>query len=319
MSFRTVLVFQIMLSAMAFRAVGQSVSTSPTPPPFFGVTVGYDVPPDTAVPLLRQLGVQTVRLWAAMDYARLDPKSIHGPDVFAQARAFKRAGFSVILLIQNPAPAPYATVKRFFDWAVAQRGPAPNDRPLKDSVDAWEILNELNLQEYWTGTAEQYVQGVQRAAWDVLSAQGEVVIGGSFTAWQQQGTGRAAWADTPERAAVARQYVEAGYLRYCHFAGVHPYTDTPQRMAAVLDAHSSIFQSKPLLLTEWNLKTRSDPASQASAMSEALPMVRQRAVTACFYRLTQTKGYWGLTTLAKGQMSPSEPFFTAYQGWAKAK
>jgi hypothetical protein len=288
-----------------------------TPAPFIGVTVGYDVDPVKAAPFLKEAGAQTCRLWAAVDYADREGVTIHGVDVFQQAREFKKLGFRVILLIQNPKPAPYEQVKAFYQWAASHRGASGKEMPLSEAVDAWEVINELNLEEYWTGSPENYVNDILRPAYEVLSAIREPVIGGSFTAWQKQSDGQGAWADQPARATVAKQYLDAGYLRYCDFAGLHPYTDSPERMVRVVDAYLSLVQGKPVILTEWNLKTWSDPAAQAEALTKVLPEMQQRVRGLCFYRLTRTKAYWGLLNLEKGQFSKLQPFFDTFQSWTR--
>lgn len=285
--------------------------------PFLGVTVGYDVDPQRVAPLMRQAGVTTCRLWAAVDYNNRTGVTVHGADVFEQARAFRKLGFRVILLIQNPEPASPDQVKAFFEWAVDHRGRA-GGMPLAEAVDAWEILNELNLKEYWTGTPHAYVNDILRPAYEVLSRRSEPVIGGSFTAWQAQADGRMAWADRVERAGVAKAYVDAGYLRWCDFAGLHPYTDSPERMLAVVDAHQSVFGRKDILMTEWNLKTWSDPAAQAKALGSVLPELQRRVAGMCFYRLTHVRGYWGLLEKGAEGWIRSEPFFSAYQQWSKS-
>lgn len=288
-----------------------------SPPSFVGVTVGYDVDPASAAPLMREAGVQTCRLWAAVDYEDRKAVTIHGVDVFQQARDFKALGFRVILLIQNPKPAPYDTVKAFYTWASSHRGASGTEMPLSAAVDAWEIINELNLDEYWTGTPQEYVNNVLRPAFEVLSPLKEPVIGGSFTAWQKQADGKGAWADQASRATVARQYLDAGYLKYCDFAGLHPYTDSPERMIEVVDAYLSLVQGKPVIVTEWNLKTWSDPEAQAAALTRVLPEMKQRVRGLCFYRLTRTKGYWGILTLIDGKLSKLQPFFGAFQSWTR--
>lgn len=270
---------------------------------FYGMHVGFDAYPPKAVPVLNDLGVKWVRVWTNMDWGN---RTI--PQSFNLARDFKAAGFKVIMVFHQPRVPTYAEVRSYFDWAQTVPG-------LSEAIDVWEILNELNLPKYWEGTAEQYVNEVLKAAWDSLHSNGELVLGGSFTAYQNDGNRRLG-------TAVTRAYLRAGYLNYVDYAGSHPYTKTVRELRQHLDATKSLFGSKPLMITEWNFKAQPDPDLWAAMLNEVRDYLSQQAVTACYYRLLSTtkEGGWpGVVSSNPDEPSyrPVEPFYSLYKSWPK--
>lgn len=290
------------------------------PEEFYGMTVPFDTNIANADQFLDGAGVKTCRLWADYSYASRSNVTNNGRYVFDQARALKARGYTVILLIQNRNNDTYANVKAFYDWAQNYQGPSGTAAPMKDVVDYWEVVNELNLTEYWdaANTPAQYVDNILKAAWDSLHPAGEKVIGGSFTAWQKQTDGSYTWADSVGKADVTQAYVNAGYLNYCDYAGLHPYTDGVTRMQNVITAHKSIYGSKPIILTEWNFKTQSDANKQRDWLNQVRPFVKSNVQIACFYRFTKTSSYYGITTYSGSSYLPAAPFYAMYQDWPKS-
>ncbi len=290
------------------------------PEKFYGMVVPFDTNIATADQFLDDVGVKTCRLWADYSYASRSNTTNNGRKVFDQARSLKARGYTVILLVHNRNNDTYANVKAFYDWARDYRGPSGTDLPMKDVVDYWEVVNELNIGQYWnsSNTPAQYVNNILKAAWDSLSPAGEKVIGGSFTALQKQTTGNTTWADSVGEADVAQAYVNAGYLNYCHYAGLHPYTDGVTRMQNVINAHKSIYGSKPIIITEWNFHTQSDENKQRDWLNQVRPFVKNNVEIACFYRFTVTDNYYGITDYAPNSSYVAvAPFYAMYKNWPK--
>lgn len=302
-------------AALVFTLAGNA--TAQGPEEWYGMTVGYDINVANSDTFLSDMGVKTVRLWAAYNYSDRSNMTIHNKDVFQQARDYKGLGYTVILLIQNKYTAPYADVKAFYDWAKEYRGPDGTLIPVKDAVDYWEVVNELNLEEYWaqSQTASDYVNNVLKAAWDALNPIGEKVIGGSFTAIQG-----GVWADTAAECVTAQAMVNAGYLSYCHFAGLHPYTDTETRMQNVVNSHKTVFNNKRLILTEWNFKqsSMSSESDMVSRLNNIRAWVKSNTHIACWYRFAQTTSYWGAVTYSGSSYLARQPFYDMYKNWPKA-
>lgn len=285
---------------------------------FYGMFVSYGDSIGTATPKLDDMGVRWVRLWANIDWSNRSEIS----NAFNQARALKNAGFKVILLLNDSSVPSASTVTDYCDWVVSSRGSSGTAMPLGDAVDVWEILNELNVQvggvgKYWEGTPAQYVSNVLAPAYESLHSSGEEVLGGSFTAWQNGtwGTG------------VTQAYVNADYLSYCDYAGTHPYTDTLTRMKSHLDAVKTIFGNKPIIITEWNFKSRANWDTSATVRAQwksdwdaARDYFYPRVRTVCPYRYVQTltsnEGKWPGFVVG-GNHTPYQPFYDMYKNWPK--
>ncbi|MBC8041797.1 MAG: hypothetical protein H7Y06_14735 [Opitutaceae bacterium] len=275
-----------------------------------GVQVGNDTDVARAVPRLRELGVTWVRLWANVDW-RAPAEPVSG--VFDRARALHAAGFRVIVVLSahltDAAPPAYADVKAWCDWAQTRPG-------LAEAVDVWEILNELNVIEdgrkkYWIGGPDDYVREVLRAAWDSFAPRGELVLGGSFTAYQR---------DNRIDTSVTRAYLAAGYLNYCHYAGTHPYTRTAEEMRAHFAEVRALYGAKPVIISEWNFKQQRDAAEWARMLDAVRPELAAQTELLCFYRFLATplEGGWPGLCANDETYTPVEPWFSLFRGWARS-
>jgi hypothetical protein len=269
---------------------------------FYGMHVGFDAYPPKAIPVLKDLGVKWVRVWTNVDWA--NPEET---DSFQMARDFKDAGFKVVMCFQQDQVPSADQVKAYFDWAQSVPG-------MKEAVDVWEILNELNVEEYWSGTASEYVNRVLKPAWDSLHPQGEKVLGGSFTAYQDGG-------NTKLGTSFSKEYVEAGYLDYVDYVGSHPYTKTIPELKTHLKEVKEIYGSKPILVTEWNFKPQSDDETWKDMLDEARPYLEEQVEAAFYYRLLALRdGLWPGVARSESDSDsyrPVEPFYSMYKDWPK--
>lgn len=281
---------------------------------FYGMHVGNDTDTTRAIPRLNSMGVRWVRLWADINWGT---HTEHAS--FAKARALKAAGFKVILLLDNATVPSYASAKSYCDWVQDSRGSSGTATRMGDVVDVWEILNELNLSKYWSGTPDSYVNNVLKAAWDSLHPNGETVLGGSFTAWQKRANGTYAYDTT-----VTQAYVSAGYLDYCDYAGSHPYTTSVSTMKTHIDAVRAVYGSKPIIVTEWNFKTKANWSTSSTVrdawkadLDTMHAYLKTRVVTVCSYRLLQSssEGGWPGFMLANSSYTPYQPFYNMYRAW----
>jgi len=267
---------------------------------FYGMHIGNDTEVERALPVLRDLGVRWTRVWVDVDWQQKAE-----PPAFQAARDLKAAGFKVIMVFNQAKVPADEQVKAYFDWVQTVPG-------LPEAVDIWEILNELNLPRYWQGTAEEYVNQVLRPAWEALHPSGELILGGSFTAYQRQnrrlGTN------------VTHDYLAAGYLNYVDYAGSHPYTKTVREMKQHITEVKKLYGSTPIILSEWNFKQQPEMDTWAAMLDEVRPYLRDRVVTACYYRLLgfdQEGGWPGIVAASKNSYTPVEPFYSLYRSWPK--
>ncbi len=269
---------------------------------FYGVEVGNDANVSQIIPVLQNLKINTVRLWANVNWnERQEPSS----RVFDRARQLKQSGFRVIVLFQNrEVPSSAAEVKAYFDWVQTLPG-------IRESIDIWEILNELEGSKYWLGTANQYVQRVLKPAWESLHSRGEKVLGGSFSAWQETG-----WNTN-----VTQEYLAADYLNYVDYAGSHPYTFSVEQMKRHLNEVKQLYGSKPIIITEWNFLPQSradhrrDYQKWRTMLDEVRPYVKGQVTTACYFRLHQLRSEGGWPGLIDYENNPVSPFYEMYRSW----
>lgn len=261
-----------------------------------GVFAGYETNIDTANTPMRRDGITAVRLWTDIAWSSFGPNEAS----FEQAVALKSLGYKVTLLLQTSAVPTYQQARAYFDWVQTVPG-------LKDAVDNWEILNELNNSQYWAGNAQQYVDNVLKAAWDSFHPAGEKVVGASTTAWQADSSGVYGWKTTYNQALV-----DAGYLNYVDYANVHPYTNTTDEMESWLAAIAPIYGSKPILATEFNFKRMNDWNEWADALKSVYPTIYSTLAGVFYYRLLQSGSEGGWPGLLTTDYQPQQPF---YQTW----
>ena len=131
-------------------------------PDFAGISVNSDDSPSKLIPILRNLGVKTVRLFFGM----LTWNNRGGTASIQEAAAFKAAGFQVIMNVNAPEVPTYSQAAAFFNYIKTMPGGV-------SAVSIWEVGNEPDRPPFWQGTPAQYVNNVLAAAWNVLHPAGE--------------------------------------------------------------------------------------------------------------------------------------------------
>ena len=167
--------------------------------PFYnGVSINTHVDPSLLIPILKNLGVKSVRLWWQMD--TWESRGGDAAMSIREAQAYRAAGFNVMMDVDGPEVPTVAQATAFFKYIASQKSALA-------AVNLWEIVNEPNIADSWEGTASQYVNIVLKSAWDVLHPLGAKIVGGG-PSWDVN---------------YAQSMVNAGYLNYCDYAGMHPY------------------------------------------------------------------------------------------------
>lgn len=307
------------VSLVTVFAVGKTMAAGTEK--FYGLSFSYNENASNADFTMNEAGVKTVRIFASWDWSDRSGVENHGEDVFTKARVLKKAGYDVIMLFDNPHSAStdktgkpgsactYANVYSFFKWAKNYRGVSGNEVPMKEVIDYWEILNELNLPQYWSGNASTYVSKVLKGAYDALKADGddENVIGGSFTLYQNS------WGGT----GVTKAYMDAGYLNYCDYAGCHPYGTSVSEQINFVNDSKKLYAGKPVIITEWGFKPGPSDSTLKSRLDEARTLLREKVSIVCFYRLTATSSYPGIVTYSSPSYIARAPFYEMYKSWPK--
>jgi len=107
-----------------------------------------------------------------------------------------------------------------------------------------------------------------------------------------------------------KRYVDAGYLNYLDYAGLHPYTTTLAELKDVTSKALALFGDKPLCIGEWNFKQRSDHHSWVRDLVRARAWLYDRVETVIYYRLLgfASEGGWpGFVYNDGGTYVPTPP------------
>jgi len=310
-----------------------SRTSGPQADDFYGVMFSYPENVTNADPRLQELGVRQARLWMNIKDWNTPENNTGGAKYDAQYDAALRQalelhqrGYKVIFHMNSErgvVPS-YDQARGVFAWLLAKPG-------LREAVDVWEIFNELNNKQYYNlaysttvsmrEQADAYVQGPLRAAWDVFHVgAGEPVLGGSWTLFQQSADYSPTGAAT---LALTRAYVDAGYLEYVDYAGIHPYENTTEASKRFMAEALELFGSKPVMITEWGLKPArfggrriTNIAGYTAAMSEMRSFLHGRVCTAAYYRFTPGNGWPGLVGFGPSY-TPVQPAYDTYASWPR--
>jgi len=259
---------------------------------FDGVSVTTNADPAQTIPLLKQLHVGSVRIWFTKTES-WDPAS-SPPDGLAIAKAYKAAGFRVLMVVGDDKVPTYDQAVAFFQYVANQPG-------ILDAVDLFEIGNEPNQPAFWKGTAQQYVDIYEKAGWDVFHNLGKTVVGAGPTF------------DVNYCQTLAAD----GYLNYCDIADFHPYGSSPDQIYQRATGAIAAFAGKPTMFTEWNIRNTAGLADWASKVDAARKLLATTGADSAFYFTmfvaNTLGGNGGLVNLA--DYTPHDPFFTMYKTW----
>jgi hypothetical protein len=260
---------------------------------FDGVSYTFDTPDQVnkAIPVLKSLHIGTVRVWWGMS-----SWNNRGGNWSVQvAQALHNAGFKVIMTFSVADVPSYATAYSFFNYAAHKSGAA-------GSIDYWEIGNEPNQKSFWKGSPSEYVNNLLKPAWDALHPSGEKVLGAGPT-WD---------------ANFAKTLVSYGYLKYCDYAGFHPYGPSPQEVLNRATAAKAAYQGKPMIFTEWNVRGSEGNFSQwAQEVDQARKLIAHSAEIACYFPFAVGSTMAGKGGLVNTSYSARNPFFDMFKGWGE--
>lgn len=249
-----------------------------------------DYNPSTAIPILRDLGIKSVRIWYSV-------KNWYQPTNFGvlnTAAAYKAAGFSVTMAVVATSPTDEGTVKRFFSQLA-------NTSNARGNVDYWEIGNEPNIGQYWHGSLQQFVTNYMKPAYEVLKPMGETVIGGAIS-WD---------------ANACRQLASYGYNNYCDFAGFHPYGESGDIVVQRARDARAAFGGKPMIITEWNVKNVHNPYQWAAENTKAAAGLGNIAYLNYYYTYKVAASETGAGGLINWDGSRNTPFYNAVRSWLR--
>jgi hypothetical protein len=261
---------------------------------FDGMTITLAADPAQVIPILKELHIGSVRTfltrtpsWAA------DGGTLDG---LPHAQAYKNAGFKVMMEIGDDAVPTYDEASTYFA-ALAKNS------DLMKSVDSFEIVNEPNRPPFWKGTAQQYVDNVLKAAWDVLHPTGVKIVGAGPTFDVN----------------FCKTLVSFGYLNYCDYANFHPYGSSPEEIYTRATGAIAAFAGKPTIFTEWNIRGTSGKDPWAQKVDATRKLLATTGADSSFYFplfvSEALAGPGGLINLP--DYSKNEPFFDTVKNWGE--
>jgi hypothetical protein len=253
-----------------------------------GINVGSGDNASTKIPVLRDLGVESVRVWMGInDWSNRWSTAKE----WANVKAYHNAGFKVTLLTQCTKVPTYSQAKAFFDWAQSLSG-------VSSAVDYWEIGNEPNLGQYFSGSLSQYVKQELAGAYASLHAHGEKVIGAGLTASRSSN----------------QTMKDAGYLNYVDYANIHPYDTGESGQRQTITDIKNMFAGKPLVSTEWNFQlSSSQTSSWTTYLKDIYPFVQQNMSMAYYFTYTVMSSPAGYGGVMNTDGSKHQPFYDTFK------
>lgn len=258
-----------------------------------GLGINEGKPVSSMIPILRDLGVQRVRV--VYSTSSWDNR---GFNKWAANRAieFKKAGFHVLMLVYSRSDVdvtPTADkVRAYFSWLINQPG-------MRNAAHLWQIGNEVNHNKFFKGTLKAYVENLLKPASEVLRAAGQKVVGGGIN-WN------------PNDVTLAVKY---GYNNYVDYAAFHPYGSSPAQVLERARAAVANFAGKKVLFTEWNIRDTPNLSEWAREVVETREGLKKLGEGAYYYALYVSNSMAGPAGLVNTNGTRHEPFYTNFRNW----
>ena len=250
---------------------------------------------EKSIPIMKKLGVSTVRLWHGVD--AWDHKEITTP--LKRAVRLSNEGFDVLMVIANDdRKVPNAAdVKSWFNWAMDQD-------ELRKAVDRWEVGNEPDLPQYWNGSLKQYVQNFLKPASEALRAHGETVVSAGVS-WNPKDI---------------EEMIGYGMLNYTDYIGFHPYANGVSLQNKRIQELKDIVRGrKPLAATEWNVRgyEKGSKTDWAKAVEHAYTNIKDNFELNYYFVLFANNSMAGPGGILKSDGSINKPFYDAFATFIK--
>lgn len=280
-------------------------------PEYLGLNVGNELNwtrwRGKLIPYYRNAGVRWLRVWYNWETVETEPGQYDRDYLLPALNLAKMNGFRICFMIWGTPPfAGNGGLNAVPDQQALRNYCLWLRSTLDSVVDAWEVWNETNLDKYYQGSPEDYIQTLA-TAYEVLAGEGPVVAAGTSGA---------------AKPAYWQAMIDAGLEQHCDRVNMHPYRDRPDQVVALVDDFLSRV-NKPLWITELGLSSdKYDEQAKAEFVEALLPLLSDRVETLMWYRSIQGKGMhplrYGLLDVDKptGQIAQL-PAYQAYQSFAR--
>ncbi len=267
------------VEAQAVRTPQAALSASSF---YDGINVNTSADASSIIPKLKQLGIKGVRIWVGMK-----TWSHRGNgSAFVQAKKYRDAGITVMMNIGVKESASESTYRGFFSWMKNQK--------YFSSVNMFQIGNEPNHYKSWNGGLDGYMK-LLKVAWSELKPKGAKILGAGPTSDVN----------------AVKQLVQKGYLNYVDYAGFHPYGHTPAQIIDKLKQAKAIYGSKPLIVSEWNVRSQQDGSQWANAVKAARKDMAKYCEGAYYFCLVEANTMAGPAGAYKTNWAKNGPYWDA--------
>jgi hypothetical protein len=247
-----------------------------------GINVTTSDDASKVIPKLRTLGVKGVRLWLPM----LTWNYRSSKYAFEQAVKYKAAGFKVMMNVNSVNTASESAYRAFFSWLKT----APGFK----SVDMMQIGNEPNHYKSWHGGIDGYMK-LLKVAWSVLHPTGMKILGAGVTYDVQ----------------ACKELKAKGYLNYVDYAAFHPYGNSPAQVIERLRQARAVYDSKPLILSEWNVRGQASGTQWANALKTIRKDIAKYCDAAFYFCLVKSNTMAGEAGAYTKSYQPNGAYFSA--------
>jgi hypothetical protein len=264
-------------------------STSKVTAGFYdGINVTGGADASRVIPRLRELGISGVRIWVGMK-----TWSHRGNgQAFLQARMYKDAGFKVMMNVGVPETSSESNYQGFFNWLKSQK--------YFKSVDMIQVGNEPNHYKSWNGGIDGYMK-MLKIAHNTLHPTGMKILGAGPTYDVE----------------ACKELVKQGYLNYVDYAGFHPYGNSPEQVISRLKAARDVYGSKPLIVSEWNVRNQPNASQWAASLKKVREEMARYCNAAYYFSLVKGGSMAGPAgVFANTSWSPNDPFYSAVKSFA---
>lgn len=237
--------------------------------------------------MLDATGQKSVRLWYGFNWGNATYS-----DALKLASKYHAAGYHVLVTLspRNGVAGTAAQTTDLVQDLMAMPG-------VKQSVDMWEIGNEVDRDEYWASSLQNYVNNFLKPAFNVLSANGEDVVSGSVS-WNP---------------ADIKTMVDAGMLNYCDFVGYHPYRKLVGDLKTKIAEVKGMVGGKQLVASEWNVRGHEADATKtgwAQGIKDFWPILRDNFYGLYYFNAIVSNAMAGPAGVIYSSGVHNEPFYS---------
>lgn len=247
-----------------------------------GINVNTSEDASRVIPVLNKLGVKGVRLFLGM---KTWNHRGNGQD-FLQAEKYRNAGFKVMMQVGTKDVPTAEQATGLFRWMKSKRG--------FSSVSMFQIGNEPNHYKSWHGSLNDYMK-LLKIAWKELKPTGAKIMGAGPT-WDVD---------------ACRELKDLGYLNYVDYASFHPYGNSAEQVTSRLKEARSVFSSKPLIVSEWNIRGQDNAKDWANEIRKARDGIGKYSNAAYYFCLVKCNTMAGPAGAVTTSFKPNGPFYDA--------